>query len=106
MFNRSGILRSAWADYRRDAKMGWGVPRNGPFCREHFAYCLRMAWAVAKEVAARAAAPASPAPIAKTCTDPVRAAEIRAELRDLEYGDFIPWSRHTALSVELAQLSA
>lgn len=105
-FNRSEILTKAWADYRRDERMGWGPKRGGPFDRKRFAYCLRMAWAVAKEVAARAAAPAPPASIAKTCTDPVRAAEIRAELRDMEYGDFIPWARHTALSVELALLSA
>ncbi len=58
MFNRSEILRSAWADYRRDAEKGWGVVRGAPFNRAHFAYCLRFAWMVAKERAAKAAAAA------------------------------------------------
>lgn len=56
MLNRSEILHSAWADYRRDVAKGWGVKRNGPFCRRHFAYCLQQAWLVAKERAAKAGA--------------------------------------------------
>lgn len=56
MFNRSEILRSAWADYRRDADKGWGVVRGTAFNRAHFAYCLRFSWMVAKERAAKAAA--------------------------------------------------
>lgn len=103
MLNRSVILTKAWADYRRDVKMGWGVRRGEPFNRQHFAYCLRMAWAVAKEVAARK--PASQ-PAAKVCTDPVRAEAIRSELLDLQMGDFINWTRHASLNAELAQLHA
>lgn len=56
MFNRSEILRSAWADYRRDAAKGWGVRKGAGFNRAHFAYCLRFSWMVAKERAAKAAA--------------------------------------------------
>lgn len=60
MLNRSEILRSAWVAYRRDDRDGFtgakGFRRNGPFCRRHFAYCLRMAWAIAKERAARMSA--------------------------------------------------
>lgn len=53
--DRAGVMRTAWSDYHRDVKLGWGISRNAPFSREHFAYCLRMAWAVAKDraVAAR-----------------------------------------------------
>lgn len=60
MLNRSEILRSAWAAYARDDRDGFcgdnGFRRNGPFCRRHFAYCLSMAWAIAKERAARVSA--------------------------------------------------
>lgn len=103
MLNRSEILHKAWADYRRDAFKGWGVRRGEPFNRQHFAYCLRMAWAVAKDRAARAAA-VRPAPVATVCADPIRAEAIRSELLDLQMGDFINWTRHGALTAELAQL--
>lgn len=53
MLNRSEILTKAWADYQRDEFKGWGVRRGEPFNRQHFAYCLRMAWAVAKQQAAK-----------------------------------------------------
>jgi hypothetical protein len=107
MHNVSEIFTTAWADYRRDAFKGWGVRRGGPFNRKHFAYCLRMAWAVAKSVAARAAADAlKSAPVAKACINPVRADAIRSELRDMEFGDFINWDRHGALSAELSRLHA
>ncbi|ODT80959.1 MAG: hypothetical protein ABS76_14320 [Pelagibacterium sp. SCN 64-44] len=53
MLNRSEILTSAWIDYRRDVLKGWGVRRGPPFNRRHFAYCLRTAWAVAKDQAAK-----------------------------------------------------
>lgn len=106
MLNRSEILTKAWADYRRDEFKGWGVRRGEPFNRKHFAYCLRMAGAVAKEFAASAAVPASPAPIVKTCTNPVRAAEIHAKLRDMEFCDFMPWARRQDATAELARLYA
>ena len=107
MFNRSEILRSAWVDYRRDVKMGWGVRRGGAFNRQHFGYCLRQAWAVAKELAARSAAAPKAAPVAKVCADPVRAEAIRTELHDMQLAsDFINWRHCSALGVELAALSA
>ena len=106
MLIRSEILAKAWADYRRDEFKGWGVRRGEPFSRKLFAYCLRMAWAVANEMAARAAAPASPAPVAKTCTNPVRAAKIRAEPRDMEFGDFMPWATRRDATTDLARLYA
>jgi hypothetical protein len=150
MLNRSEILTKAWADYRRDASRGWGVKRGGPFDREHFAYCLRMAWALSKERASAVAASVkrrcdliqeagilnnhpdlvsadhvtimgmmdtaecerhvarlrsltAPSPPAATVA---RAAEIRSELRDMEFGDFIPWTRRSALTAELAKLNS
>lgn len=103
MFDRSAILRSAWEGYRRDQKAGLGVLRYGPFSRSHFAYCLRMAWRVAKERAAKAAAVAvvevKPAPVLSP-----RAVAIKAELLAQEYGDFINWSERRALQNELAAL--
>jgi hypothetical protein len=108
MFNRSEILTKAWADYRRDVKMGWGVRRGAAFNRPHFAYCLRMAWAVAKELAAVSAKPAAVVAPAKAVhpAAAARAAHIHSALFDLQMGDFVDWTRHSALSVELAQLAA
>lgn len=106
MFDRSEILRTAWVDYRRDQLKGWGIRRGEPFNRKHFAYCLRMAWAVAKEVAARATIAPVAQTVANVCTDPARADAIRLEIRDMEMGDFINWARHAALGAELVRLSA
>lgn len=107
MLNRTEIMKQAWADYRRAEFKGYCGPRRGEgFNRKHFAYCLRMVWAVAKERAARAAAEPAPAPAAKPCTNPTRAAEIRAELIDMEMGDFINWTRRADLGAELARLHA
>lgn len=104
MYNRSVILSKAWADYRRDLKKGWGVRRGEPFNRQHFGYCLRMAWAVAKDLAARAAKVVT-APVANVCADPIRAEAIRSELRDMELtSDFIDWTARANLGAELAQL--
>jgi hypothetical protein len=105
-FTRSDIMSKAWADYRRDEFKGYCGPRRGEgFNRKHFAYCLRMVWAVAKERVARAAAELAPVPVARPCTNPFRAVEIRAELHDMEMGDFIPWARRLALQAELSRLS-
>lgn len=108
MFNRSEILRSAWADYRRDAEKGWGVVRGTPFNRAHFAYCLRFAWMVAKERAAKAAKPAPVATVAKPVgpANVARVAAIRAELLGQEYCDRIDWNRRRELRAELSALSA
>lgn len=106
-FNRSDILKQAWTDYRRAEFKGYCGPRRGEgFNRKHFAYCLRMVWAVAKERAARAAAEPAPAPVAKPCANPTSAAEIRAELFDMEMGNFINWTRRADLGAELARLHA
>lgn len=114
--NRSEILRSAWADYRRDQRRGLGVRRDGPFSRKHFAYCLRMAWAVTKERAAkakadedRAAAPVATALGAVNLLDAVtarRVADLRNEMLWQEMGDRIDWTAYRAASAELARLTA
>lgn len=107
MMTRAEIMSKAWADYRRDEFKGYCGPRRGEgFNRKHFAYCLRMVWAVAKERSARAAAEPAPAPVAKTCTDPTRATEIRSELQSMELGDFINWNRRAQLGAELSRLHA
>ncbi len=108
MFDRSEILRSAWSSYRRDVLKGWGVERNGPFSRSHFAYCLRMAWAVCKEVAAKADLPA-PAPLSKPTPAPEvsrRVAAIEAEMLGQQLRDFIDWPVYRALSSELVSLQS
>ena len=114
MFNRSEVLNKAWADYRRDQRMGLGVRRDGPFSRRHFAYCLRMAWAIAKERAAnakaeadRAAAPVATALGAVNLLDAVtaaRVAEIDNELLWQDMGDRIDWNARRDLQAERSLL--
>ena len=105
MFNRSEIFRKAWADYRRDQFRGWGVRRGDAFNRKHFAYCLRSAWAVAKELAAPAVLSVwAPAPVLSPAAA-ARADDIRGAILDLEMGDFIDWTRHGALHAQLAALA-
>lgn len=107
MFNRSEILRTAWADYRRDAFHGWGVRRGEAFNRTHFAYCLRMAWAVAKSAAAaKPVAPSVTTPKPVAPANLPRVAAINAELEWMAYGDRTDWTKHSALSAELARLAA
>lgn len=108
MFNRTDILRTAWSDYRRDVKWGLGVMRDGPFSRRHFAYCLRMAWAVAKCRVAKATEPEflpPPKPVLSAAAQ-ARADEINAELDWMQYGERIDWARHNDLRAELARLAA
>lgn len=116
MLNRSDILAKAWANYRRDQLMGLGVARQGPFSRKHFAYCLRMAWAVAKEDAASAKAEAdrTAAPVATVLgavnlLDAVKAArvtQLRNEMLWQEMGDRIDWPTYNAARAEITQLTA
>lgn len=123
MMNRSEILTKAWADYRRDQRMGLGVRRDGPFCRKHFAYCLRMAWAVLKERAAKAAAVTETAAAfvkaearvlsaAAAAMDPmVRSARVSTIRDELTVLDYAPWGVRTSqrrmdLNAELNLLTA
>ena len=124
MLNRSEILLKAWADYRRDVKMGWGVSRNGPFSRKHFAYCLRMAWAVTKEIAAKTAASLIETATAFVAAerrvqtaavaampDMARSARIVSIRGELQVLDYAPWGvrtsqRRTNLNAELQLLTA
>ena len=110
MFNRSEILRSAWSSYRRDVKRGLGVHRDGPFSRTHFAYCLRMAWAIAKEAAAEPVrGPVATAMTAVNLLPAVKArlAEIEAELQAQDFSDApTNWTRRHELQAEREQLAA
>jgi hypothetical protein len=67
-----------------------------------------MAWAVAKELAAKAKMPKAAPPAVKALSPAVaaQAEEIREAILDLEMGDFIDWRRHGALHAELASLAA
>ena len=114
MFNRSEILRSAWSSYCRDVKRGLGVRRDGPFSRTHFAYCLRMAWAIAKEAANAVATEPVLGPVATAMSAvnllpavKARLAEIEAELQAQDYSDApTDWTRRRELRAELEQLAA
>ena len=115
-FNRATILRDAWAGYQNDKRLNlvpghFGNPAR-PFNRAHFAYCLRMAWAVAKELAAKAAAPAGPVATVMRSVNlldavtAARVAEIRNELLWQEMDDCIDWTARGALKAELSRLTA
>jgi len=73
MFNRSNILKAAWARYRADADL-LGL---ASFSRSRFASCLRMAWSDPKLVARIEAQMA--AEEAERIANPIKA-EARAEL--------------------------
>lgn len=101
--NRSEIFRKARREYRFQNK--WRDDRS--FDQVLFAACLRDQWHSAKmdrqaeiERAAEAAR--------LTCASAIdqRIAAIKSEMKDMEYGDFIRWARHAALSVEFYQLHA
>jgi hypothetical protein len=101
--NRPEIFRKAWREYR--FQMKWRDDQ--PFDRLLFASCLRDQWHYARmdraeaiERAIEAARLASASPAER------RVAEIRAELQDMEFGDFIPWQRRSDLAAELARLAA
>lgn len=77
MFNRSEILCTAWASYRKTAAL-IGLTK---FSRKHFALALHMAWEAAKTLAFYVALEAEEA--AEAIANPVKA-EARAELLDLQ----------------------
>jgi len=121
MVNRSEILRSAWVSYRRDVFKGWGVRRDGPFSRSHFAYCLRMAWAEAKAAAAPAVEATAQAfasaqarvMAAKAAAMPegersARISELRDELTVLDYAPLgvRTMNRRRDLNAQLAAFTA
>lgn len=92
MFNRSEIMRSAWANYRRYA--------IGPFDMWVFRRFLSRAWYEAK----RAVWDAEQAALPKVQMSPVE--RLRAERDALEYSDRIDWRRHAYLTAAIANLNA
>lgn len=101
--NRSEIFTKAWRDYR--FQMKWRDDQT--FDRILFASYLRDQWRYARmEIVAAAERAAEKARLASASPDERRAAEIRAELREMEFGDFIPWQRRGELAAELARLAA
>jgi hypothetical protein len=80
MLNRSEILRSAWASYRKTASL-IGL---ATFSRKRFASALRMAWDDAKVSAFYAALEAEEA--AEAQANPAKA-EARSELLDIQMKD-------------------
>lgn len=98
MFNRSEILRTAWAAYRKTAML-IGL---GAFSHRHFAHALRMAWYEAKQLAFYTALEVEEA--AEAIANPVKAAA-RSELVDLTMKDrWTPadFSRVSALNQAIA----
>lgn len=98
MFNRSEILRTAWASYRQTAALIGLVA----FSRKHFAHALHMAWEDAKLAAFIEAQMAEEA--AEAIANPA-AADARAALLDLQMKDrWTPadFSRASALSHAIA----
>lgn len=128
MFNRSEILRKAWASYRiaRVAVFAAG-DQNGKrvFVRALFARCLRRSWEDAKaearsansREAARVAAElqtkidASKRDLAARMDPMARSARITAIREELQVLDYAPWGVRTAdrrsnLGAELEMLVA
>ena len=98
MFNRSEILRTAWASYRKTAAL-IGLTT---FSRKRFATALRMAWDDAKTLAFYAALAAEEA--AEAVANPAKA-DARAELLDLQMKDrwaSADYSRAAALNHAIA----
>ena len=109
MFNRSEILRAAWAGYRNNHRYDGA---NAPFNRSRLAFEMQLAWAGAKRRAA--AAMPEPGPVATVMgavnlLDAVtakRVAELRSEILWQEMGDQIDWAAYRAAYAELAQITA
>lgn len=102
MFNRSEILRAAWAEYRATSEL---VGRT-VFKRSAFARALRSAWKSAQIAAyARREYVAALAEVEAAKSNPAlaRTSEIQNELRVMEYSDArTDWTRHADLRAELA----
>ena len=93
MFNRSEILHTAWASYRKTAAL-IGLAK---FSRKHFACALHMAWEDAKTLAFYVALAAEEA--AEAIANPAKA-EARAELFSLQMKDrWTPADRDHATSL-------
>jgi hypothetical protein len=95
MINRSKILTKAWSEYRSQISRR----DDRSFNRALFASILRNQWLCAKMQAAEAAKVAAPVSPVET-----RAVQIRTELRNMEFADFMDWGRRDALFVELSRL--
>lgn len=94
--NRRRVMARAWSVYRYGATSRFFRKFNAEF----FASCLRDAWKEAKFDAEAKAREIASIPVGRT------ADQVRAELVSLEYADRIDWSRHKALSLELARCAA
>lgn len=95
MFDRSEILRQAWAGYRDQVR-----DLNRPFSRKLFSSYLAAEWRHAK---GRAYLEAQVAAEAK---DAAAVRAIRGELRAMEMSDApINWNRHRELNVALFRAS-
>ncbi|WP_157970134.1 hypothetical protein [Pelagibacterium sediminicola] len=87
--NLRRVMSRAWSVYR------YKMLRT--FDAAYFARCLRDAWKEAKFDAAAKARLDATIPVGRTVE------QIRADLVSLEMSNFIDWSRHKALSLELAR---
>lgn len=100
--DRRDVMRMAWETYRKQC-----ADSAFPYSRKLFAAHLRSAWSVCRGLAFRVQVEAEEAERINSADPAVRrAAEIRSELRSMEYGDRIDWPRHRALSAELFHLAA
>ena len=113
MFNRSEILRKAWAGYRVNHRYDGA---NAPFNRSRLAFEMQLAWAGAKRRAREAAPNIEPVvgPVATVmgavnlldAVTAARATTLRSEILWQEMGDQIDWAAYRAASAELATLTA
>lgn len=107
------LMWKVWSEYRLRTE-GFAAlypglvtnPEPRPaFDRALFASILREYWNYAKQDKTnREAAEAERARLASADPFTRRKAEIEAELRDMEYRNFIDWDRHRELSAELFSL--
>lgn len=101
--NRSEIFSKAWREYRFQTR--WRDDRS--FDRVLFAACLRDQWHYARmDRQAETERAAEVDRLANASVIDQRIAAIKSELKAMEYGDFINWTRHAALGAELARLHA